>query len=217
MRPGGSTSRMIEKAVSDLPLPDSPTSPSVSPARIEKLTSITAGTKRPSTSKPVVRCSTSRSAAAQTSISVCSPNTARMRVRDLADRRAGFHRQDDGRHEVVGAAGGRADAVEGAAPGCRHHATPARWRPARSGAARSPGRCAAPRSSAARVVVNWLTPTTTLAPAVDRLLRAVGRLLDLALDHALLDRGEGAARGVDPRQQRDAPPPRSRSVCCSMW
>ena len=33
MRPGGWTSRMIDSAVTDLPLPDSPTSPSVSPAR----------------------------------------------------------------------------------------------------------------------------------------------------------------------------------------
>ena len=44
MRPGGCTSRMIDSAVTDLPLPDSPTRPSVSPARISKLTSSTAGT-----------------------------------------------------------------------------------------------------------------------------------------------------------------------------
>ena len=56
MRPGGCTSRMIDSAVTDLPLPDSPTSPSVSPARISKLTSSTAGAGPPGRSKTVVRC-----------------------------------------------------------------------------------------------------------------------------------------------------------------
>ena len=32
--PGGCSSRMIEKAVTDFPLPDSPTTPSVSPGEI---------------------------------------------------------------------------------------------------------------------------------------------------------------------------------------
>src|SRR6187399_181284 len=61
MRPGLSISRMIDNAVSDLPLPDSPTRHSVSPAATPKLTSITAGTNRPPTSKPVVRWLTERS------------------------------------------------------------------------------------------------------------------------------------------------------------
>src|SRR4051812_40120936 len=52
---------MIESAVSDLPLPDSPTRHKVSPASIWKLTSITAGMNRPFISKPVVRCSTDKS------------------------------------------------------------------------------------------------------------------------------------------------------------
>ena len=38
--PARCTSRMIDIAVTDLPLPDSPTRPSVSPAAISKLTSI---------------------------------------------------------------------------------------------------------------------------------------------------------------------------------
>ena len=42
--PGSCTSRMIENAVTDLPLPDSPTSPSVSPLRISNDTSLTATT-----------------------------------------------------------------------------------------------------------------------------------------------------------------------------
>src|SRR4051812_36898801 len=52
---------MIDSAVSDLPLPDSPTRHKVSPASIWKLTSITAGMNRPLMSKPVVRCSTDKS------------------------------------------------------------------------------------------------------------------------------------------------------------
>jgi hypothetical protein len=46
---------MIESAVRDFPLPDSPTSPSVSPLLKRRLTSMTAGTKRPFESKPAVR------------------------------------------------------------------------------------------------------------------------------------------------------------------
>jgi len=38
---------MIDRAVTDLPLPDSPTSPSVSPAASSKLTSLTAATGPP--------------------------------------------------------------------------------------------------------------------------------------------------------------------------
>src|SRR5437773_1082983 len=49
---------MIDSAVTDLPLPDSPTSPSVSPARISKLTSSTAGTGPDGRSKTVVRFET---------------------------------------------------------------------------------------------------------------------------------------------------------------
>jgi hypothetical protein len=41
-RPGRSISRMIERAVTDLPLPDSPTTPSVPPFSIEKSTPSTA-------------------------------------------------------------------------------------------------------------------------------------------------------------------------------
>ena len=62
MRPGGCTSRMIESAVTDLPLPDSPTSASVSPSRTLKLTSSTAMTVRLPLEKPVVRFSTSKRA-----------------------------------------------------------------------------------------------------------------------------------------------------------
>ncbi len=43
MRPGGSISPMIEKPVTDLPDPDSPTSPSTSPRARSNDTSATAG------------------------------------------------------------------------------------------------------------------------------------------------------------------------------
>ena len=41
------------------------------------------------------------------------------------------------------------------------------------------------------------TPTTTAVAGVDRLLRAVGSVLDLALDVAGLDRGQRTAQAVD--------------------
>src|SRR4051794_1121172 len=129
MRPGGSTSRMIENAVSDLPLPDSPTRPSVSPGAIEKLTSRTAGVNRPFTSKPVVRCSTARSGASDIDVGVLPEHRAH-RVRDLADRGMRLDRLNDRRDEVVGAACGGAHRVERRSPGAlvalRPHAAEAR-------------------------------------------------------------------------------------------
>src|SRR3954452_18509290 len=104
IRPGRSTSRMIENAVSDLPLPDSPTRPSVSPGAIEKLTSMTAGVNRPFTSKPVVRCSTPRSGASDIDLGVL-PEHRSQRVRNLADGGVRFHRLDHDRDQVVRAAG----------------------------------------------------------------------------------------------------------------
>src|SRR6476620_4906050 len=49
---------MIDMAVTDLPLPDSPTRPRVSPGRISKLTSSTAAIDPPGRSNTVVRWST---------------------------------------------------------------------------------------------------------------------------------------------------------------
>ncbi len=46
----------MEKAVTDLPLPDSPTRPSVSPAATWKLTSSTAVTEERVPAKVTVRC-----------------------------------------------------------------------------------------------------------------------------------------------------------------
>src|SRR5258706_7901865 len=62
MRPGGlATSPMMESAVTLLPQPDSPTSPSVRPASSVKLTSSTALKVPASVAKEVVRPRTSRS------------------------------------------------------------------------------------------------------------------------------------------------------------
>src|SRR3982751_6105614 len=102
---------MIENAVSDLPLPDSPTRPSVSPGAIEKLTSITAGVNRPFTSKPVVRCSTPRSGASDIDLGVL-PEHRSQRVRNLADGGVRLDRLDDHRHEVIRASRRRTNRVE---------------------------------------------------------------------------------------------------------
>src|SRR6185503_18267567 len=60
IRPGRCTSRSSESAVTDLPLPDSPTRQSVSPSLTWKLTSITAGATPDGRSKTVLRRSTVR-------------------------------------------------------------------------------------------------------------------------------------------------------------
>src|SRR4051794_30787286 len=116
IRPGGSTRRMMEVAVSDLPLPDSPTRPSVSPGFRTKLTSITAGTKRASTSNPVVRCSTASSGAvSDIDLRVLAEYRAQ-RVRDLTQRGPRLHRVDDDRHQVLRPARSGADRIERAPP-----------------------------------------------------------------------------------------------------
>src|SRR5262245_61185556 len=60
----GSMKRMIERAVNDLPQPDSPTKPIDSPAPIRNETSRTAGTVLPPTSTATDRFSTDNSGAA---------------------------------------------------------------------------------------------------------------------------------------------------------
>ena len=61
MRPGGlGTSRMIDSDVTDLPQPDSPTMPSVSPGASEKLTPSTAANTLPPERNSVRRSLTSR-------------------------------------------------------------------------------------------------------------------------------------------------------------
>src|SRR5712691_2468373 len=129
IRPGGCTSRMIDKAVTDLPLPDSPTSPSVSPAPISKLTSSTAATGPRVVSKTVVRRSTDRRGSRFTvhgsrfgvlgSNGRCFFELAEhgaQSIRDLADRRLCFDGGDDRRHEIAAVARGLRHGVDGAPP-----------------------------------------------------------------------------------------------------
>src|SRR5262245_4102458 len=124
MRPGGWTRRMIDSAVTDLPLPDSPTRPSVSPARMSKLMSLTAGTGPWSESKTVVRCSTVSSAPSVISLQPSALACVRVfakdapqRVGDFANGGLRFDRGDDSRHEILAAARRLRHAVEGARHG----------------------------------------------------------------------------------------------------
>src|SRR6202035_3014269 len=75
MRAGSSSSRMIDFAVTLLPEPDSPTMPSVSPGRNEKLTPSTARTTPVSVKNHVCRFSTWRLGSA----------ASRMRIKPVAD------------------------------------------------------------------------------------------------------------------------------------
>src|SRR5688572_12442866 len=111
IRPPGGSSRRIENAVIDLPLPDSPTRPSVSPGRIWKLTSFTAGLARPAGPNSTVRCRTSSSGAPGGATLVSDTVGILMlsehspeRVGNLAQRGQSLHRGDDRRDEVVAAA-----------------------------------------------------------------------------------------------------------------
>ena len=100
IRPGGRTSPSNDNAVTDFPLPDSPTSASVSPARITKLTARTASASRSPRSKTVVRrstCSmTGRSAVSlvnvTSSLGVCLTNG----LTGLPVRGARLTRRDEG-------------------------------------------------------------------------------------------------------------------------
>src|SRR5262249_38165541 len=70
IRPGGCTRRRIDSAVTDFPLPYSPTRQSVSPASTWKLTSETAAAGPAGRSNTVVRCSTLSSAASDARYSI---------------------------------------------------------------------------------------------------------------------------------------------------
>src|SRR6186997_1910427 len=130
MRPGFWTRRMIENAVTDLPLPDSPTSPSVSPLRISNDTSSTA-TRGPNT---VRRFSTLRSGCdmvpgtigdcgmvpgtlVEAHFSVFAEHSAEC-ICDFADGGPRFDRGNDRRHEVVRPFRGVSDLAERGLP-CR--------------------------------------------------------------------------------------------------
>src|SRR6187397_1389367 len=99
IRPGGATSRMMDIAVTDLPLPDSPTRPSVSPRAMWKLmlstamASAAAAPRRPRRNT-VVRPETCSSGASGMVVTILAEDLAES-VGDLAERRARF----DGGHD----------------------------------------------------------------------------------------------------------------------
>ena len=78
---------MIENAVTDLPLPDSPTRPSVSPGAIAKLTSIDRRHEAAVDVEAGRQVLDAEQRRRQTSISVMLAEHRAQRVRDLADRR----------------------------------------------------------------------------------------------------------------------------------
>ena len=180
IRPGGCTSRMIDSAVTDLPLPDSPTRPSVSPARISKLTSSTAGAGagRQVEDRGEVRdfkhrfdCSRRSAPGPQISrtvVSVYSPNTGRMASAISPTVALRFDRVDDAAApDWRRSRAASRHAVERLLPGRGVAAGAHRLQRARSAAARSRDRSGTRRRAArARGVSsrNALTPTTTASP-----------------------------------------------------
>ncbi len=137
IRPGACTRRISENAVTDLPLPDSPTSPSVSPLRMSNDTSLTATSGAEPTSNTVVSpCTESSGSPSRAPWAPPAPSDAEGRrasvngglaefaehaphgIRNLAHGRVGLHRGDDRRHEIVATLGGGLNRIERRAP-CR--------------------------------------------------------------------------------------------------
>ena len=211
---------MIESAVTDLPLPDSPTRPSVSPARISKLTSC--DRRRPGRadgrSNTVVRWSTSRSRIGRCRITRArrpwySPNTRAHRVGDLADAwRCASTAAMIGGTRLLRPRAAALDSLERGAPRRR---APARADGAHARdllAARRPGSMrndVASTAVATAVVREAVDADDDRVAGVDRLLRAIGGLLDLALDEAR-SRSPRACRRA--RRCDRAAPSRSRSI-----
>ena len=126
IRPGGGTSPRIDNAVTDLPLPDSPTRASVSPARIMKLTPRTAAASWSPRLKTVVSPSTcSRiglspaccllppaSVASALAVLTMFTEHGAKRVGDLAHGGPRLDCGDDGRDQIRPVSRGSGDAVE---------------------------------------------------------------------------------------------------------
>src|SRR5688572_32131159 len=91
IRPGGSTSPRIEKPVTVLPQPDSPTSPSTSPGRTAKLTPSTALTTPARVKKWVFKSSTTRVLSLKTRI-----QDVAQAVADQVDAHDGGEQRDAG-------------------------------------------------------------------------------------------------------------------------
>ena len=151
-RPGARSSRTIDSAVTDLPLPDSPTSPSVSPAAMSKLTPSTA------VARAAVQIEDRRQVARrnqdghQTSALrgfLVHAKHLPHRVGDLADCGAGFDRGDDGGHEVAAVSRGGHDGRRVRASTPRRRVTPEARARARPAGVRWPGQPGTRRSPSA--------------------------------------------------------------------
>src|SRR5690606_25686539 len=193
-RPGGGTSPTAASAVIDLPLPDSPTSPSVSPAAMLSDTSSTARRAPDRDGNSTVSPSMASSASSDQEFTVLSEHAAQ-RVGDFAQRRPGFDGGDDRRHQVRVAARGCGHRAGRRAPGVGA---------ARRAAARHPcglacgGARVALEQGTRRLVVGGVVVEAAAlrAAGVDGLLRFVCGILGLALDEALFDGAERASRAI---------------------
>ena len=229
MRPGGCTSRMIDSAVTDLPLPDSPTRPSVSPARISKLTSSTAGDRRrtasverPSSdarreSSDARRASQPqlRSSPRQASISRCSPNTARIASEISPTVACASTAAMIGGTRLRPSRAAAVDRVERGAPAPRCRACArTRAHAARSAALRSRDRSDSVgdrRRVLRRVRDSGSRRRRPARRESIALLRAVRRFLDLALDEAASRSPASVPPGASMRVEQRARA-RARSV-----
>src|SRR5690606_21957675 len=110
-------SRISARAIVDLPLPDSPTSASVSPLPTSKLTASTATTSRPPLSYTAVRCFTESSGLG--SLFLILAEAAAHRISDLAHGGFCFDGVDDARNEVLGAPCRGSDGIERRSPAGR--------------------------------------------------------------------------------------------------
>src|SRR3954464_9785913 len=220
---------MIDSAVSDLPLPDSPTRHKVSPASIWKLTSITAGMNRPFISKPVVRCSTDKSRGSLFAVRGSRNDESRksedgelrtancelrgsdinllvlakypaQRIGNLAQCRASLDRRDDERNEIFAPARGVGKAIQRRLPfGVTSGGTHAAEA---VDLTMLDLRVDAKHIDRRRRLGGETVDADheTLA-VVDLLLCAVGGLLDFALDQPLLDGRQRAACSLDATEQ----------------
>src|SRR5687767_5832468 len=210
MRPGGCSRRRIEKAVTDFPLPDSPTRPSVSPGAIWKLTPSTALADPP---KVTVRSWTSSSInetwsdftslenSDQVSFGLVLAEHAAQGVGNLSDGSAPFDGGDDHRHQVFSAPRRPVHRVQRGAPLARA-AAGAHGADTLHLLALDVRVDAEHAGAAIRMPVSVLVDADDDRGAgVDGLLRAVGRVLELPLNEAGLDGAQRAPACVDPIDQ----------------
>ena len=166
-------------------------------------------TPRSGSSGPGYICETSRILTAR-ALRVVHAELLAQHVADLADRAARPQRLAHRREQVPVAPRRLAHRRERRLRGSPASRS-ARTRAVRSSCRRSASgssRCSSIGSSSPSA--KRLTPTITRSPASTSLRVAEGRLLDLVLDEALLDRRDGAAELVDALDQLPRALPRAR-------